>query len=287
MRTAEALGLSYRIIAKGLDFLELITNPRHGLGKNMNPCVDCKIYMMRKVRELMIEDDRSFLVTGEVLGQRPMSQRRDTFGRMEKLAGLGGRILRPLCAGHLPPTLPEEAGVIDRAKLLSISGRSRKVQMKEAAKRGIEDYPSPAGGCLLTDPGFSRKLAVLAQTKPGFHFGDVHLLKIGRHIRLGDRTRAVISRNEAETRAIVHLKPAGQWFLYPVNFIGPSAIIVGPSDEETRRSVAAMILRYGKKPEKSGEVRAERGAIAETYVVDQPFDDAAAPVDAVVAGGLL
>ena len=274
LRTAEEYNIPYRIITKGLDFLEILERPRHGFGKNANPCIDCKIYMMIKARQIMIEEDFSFLVTGEVLGQRPMSQRLDTFGPMEKQAGLAGRILRPLCAGKLKPTEPEIAGVVDRDRLWSIVGRNRKIQMEQAALRNIEDYPSPAGGCLLTDELFSAKLRHLMQIKPGYNYTDIHLLKLGRHIRLGDRTKVVVTRNETETNLLGHLKPAGTWYFTPGNFSGPDALLVGPSDAALRLQVAEIIVRYGKKPEEGPHlVEAGYGQRRETHQPQKPFED--------------
>ena len=275
IRTAERLALDYRVLAKGVDFLDLLADPKHGLGRNANPCVDCKIYMMKRARAIMIEEGHSFLVTGEVLGQRPMSQRLDTFALMERETGLRGRILRPLCAGRLKPTEMEEAGIVDRERLLSIMGRGRGAQIEEATRRGIEDYPSPAGGCLLTDPGFAKKVRHLLSIKERIDYTDVQLLKIGRHIRLSEKTKAIVSRNEPETIALPHYRTGGSWYLTPANFIGPDAVIVGPSDEALRLDAARILVRYGKKrPEGDYLVTATHGARTEELEPNGPYDDA-------------
>ena len=281
VRRAERLGFPVRVMAMGLDFLELLRQPAYGFGKNVNPCVDCKIHMMRRVRDLMIEEDRSFLVTGEVLGQRPMSQRRDTFPRMEADAGLPGRILRPLSAGVLTPTLPETAGVVDRSRLLSITGRSRKAQIVEVVKRGVADYPGSAGGCLLTDPIYAPKLRHLLESKARVDYTDVLLLRIGRHLRLGDRAKAVVSRNEDEGKLLGHLRHAGTWHLRPANFTGPDGLVVGPSDREARGRLAAILARYGKRPV------APPWRVTATYRDQEETLEAAAPFDDAVLRGML
>ena len=281
VRRAERLGLPFRVMATGLDFLELLRRPAHGFGKNINPCVDCKIHMMRRVRGLMIEEDRSFLVTGEVLGQRPMSQRRDTFPRMEQEAGLAGRILRPLSALVLPATRPEEAGVVDRSRLLGITGRSRATQIAEVVRRGVADYPGSAGGCLLTDPLYALKLRHLLASKDRVDYTDVLLLRVGRHVRLGEHTKAVVTRNEGEGKVLGHLRHAGTWYLRPANFTGPDALIVGPSDREDRRTVAEILARYGKRP------AVPPWRVGATFRDDEEVLDAVAPFDDARLRGML
>jgi tRNA U34 2-thiouridine synthase MnmA/TrmU len=274
VRAAERLGIPYRVMAMGLPFLELLRAPEFGFGKNINPCVDCKIHMMRRVRELMIEDDRSFLVTGEVLGQRPMSQRKDTFPRMEKAAGLVGRILRPLSARALPPTLPEEAGIVDRARLLAITGRSRRMQAAEMEKRGVTDYPGSAGGCLLTDPLYAPKLRHLLALKERIDYTDILLLRIGRHFRLGPGAKVVVTRNEAEGKLLGDLTRAGTWYFRPLNFKGPDALVVGLAELRERETVAAIVARYGKNAEGGVfVVNASHGGAEERHDVPVPFPD--------------
>lgn len=151
-KAVESLGIPLSVFNVSTEFLEIVKNPKHGYGSNMNPCIDCRIFMLKKAKALMEKSGASFLITGEVLGQRPMSQRRDAMRLTEKEAGLDGLILRPLSAKFLPVTIPEKEGWVNRESLLNFQGRSRKPQMELAAYFGIRDYPCPAGGCLLTDP---------------------------------------------------------------------------------------------------------------------------------------
>ena len=167
VKVSRALGIDLRIFDMGQEYIELVRRPAHGYGKNTNPCIDCKIFMLKKARAIMDELGAPFVVTGEVLGQRPMSQRRDTLQVIERDADMRGLIMRPLSAKLLPPTKAELAGQIDREKLLSISGRSRNVQLRLAERYGIRGYSAPAGGCLLTDKNFSAKLIDLCYCAPG------------------------------------------------------------------------------------------------------------------------
>ncbi len=195
-KAVETLGIPLRVFNVSEEYLNVVRNPKHGYGSNMNPCIDCRIFMLKKAKVYMEESGGSFIITGEVLGQRPMSQRRDAMRLIEKEAGLEGLILRPLSAQFLPITLPEREGWIDREKLLNIQGRSRKPQMKLAEQFNIRDYPCPAGGCLLTDPGFARRIRDLMEHQYDFSLNDVHLLKFGRHFRLSPKVKLVVGRNE-------------------------------------------------------------------------------------------
>lgn len=240
------LGIKINVLAKRLDFLDILRNPQHGFGKNMNPCIDCRIYMLKIAKRFLEDHNGHFLATGEVVGQRPMSQRMDVLQSIDGKAGCTGIVLRPLSAGLLPETIPEKNGWVDKNHLLSIRGRSRKEQMALAKNWGITDYPSPAGGCLLTDPGFAKRLRHLMNIKENFSFLDVHLLKVGRHLILGEKTKLVVSRNEDENGIINHLKKAGNLLLEPDDFPGPVSIIVGPYDADIIQKAAGITLRYGK-----------------------------------------
>ena len=173
----QQLGISLKVINSTQDFLKVVRNPAHGYGSNLNPCIDCRILMFRKAADYMRETGASFIVTGEVLGERPMSQRREAMNLIEKEAGLEGLIVRPLSAELLDPSMPEKEGWIDRKKLLAIRGRSRKPQIALAASYGLKDYPCPAGGCLLTDPIFAARMRDLMQHKPAFTVPDVSFSK--------------------------------------------------------------------------------------------------------------
>src|SRR4030043_1004028 len=174
-KAVETLGIPLKVFNVSEEYLNVVRNPKHGYGSNMNPCIDCRIFMLKKAKVYMEESGASFIITGEVLGQRPMSQRRDAMRLIEKEAGLEGLILRPLSAQFLPVTLPEKEIWINRETLLGIQGRSRKPQMKLADHYGIRDYPCPAGGCLLTDPQFANRMKDLMLYSPNFSLNDVHL----------------------------------------------------------------------------------------------------------------
>ncbi|MEO0278802.1 MAG: tRNA 4-thiouridine(8) synthase ThiI, partial [candidate division WOR-3 bacterium] len=189
------------IIDVSEEFLEVLLNPKYGYGCNLNPCIDCKIFFFKKAKEKMEELGAQFIISGEVLDQRPMSQRRETMIKIEKEAGVSNLVVRPLCGKLLPPTIPEKLGMIERDKLLAIRGRGRKVQFELAKKYNIKSIPTPAGGCLLTDPGFSARLLRLIEIvkKPSLH--EIKAIKIGRIFDLGE-TLLIVSRNEKEAEII-------------------------------------------------------------------------------------
>lgn len=234
---------------KGADYLKMLQSPVHGYGRNMNPCIDCRIFMLKKTAEFMKEVDASFVVTGEVLGQRPMSQHRKAMDLIEKESGLEGLILRPLSARHFPPTIPEREGVIDRERLLGVSGRSRKVQYKLAEEYGLKEFGCPAGGCLLTDPIFAAKLRDLFRFDPDCTMADAALLSIGRHFRLSETTKVVLGRNEGENEHLRAVATPGQLFLRPLSFTGPSGLIVGDTGDRHVSIAANLMASYAKSCE--------------------------------------
>ena len=245
-KAVETLGIPLRVFNVSEEYLNVVRNPKHGYGSNMNPCIDCRIFMLKKTKVYMEESGGSFIVTGEVLGQRPMSQRRDAMRLIEKEAGLEGLILRPLSAQFLPVTLPEREGWIDREKLLNIQGRSRKPQMRLAEQFNIRDYPCPAGGCLLTDPGFARRIRDLMDHQYDFSLNDVHLLKFGRHFRLSPKVKLVVGRNEEENQKIETFSQAGDILLKTVRYPGPVSLLRGEADETERERAASITARYSK-----------------------------------------
>jgi tRNA U34 2-thiouridine synthase MnmA/TrmU len=228
------------------EYLSVVKNPKHGYGSNMNPCIDCRIFMLRKAKAYMEESGASFIVTGEVLGQRPMSQRRDAMRLIEKEAGLEGFILRPLSAKFLPASIPENEGWIDREKLLKIQGRSRKPQIQLADHYGIRDYPCPAGGCLLTDPGFAKRMKDLLRYFPDFSLNDVHLLKVGRHFRLSSKLKLVVGRKEEENQKIRTFSEEKDILLKLFRFPGPLSLLRGEAEEREIEQAAAITARYSK-----------------------------------------
>ena len=226
------------------EFLRVVENPKHGYGRGMNLCLDCRILMLRKAREYMEEAGASFLITGEVLGQRPMSQYRAAMTLIEAESGLAGLVVRPLCAGLLEPSLPERRGWIDRDRLLSLSGRSRKPQMALAREVGIRGYPCPAGGCLLTDKEFAARLRDLLTHEGELSVREVSLLKVGRHCRLSDRTRLVVGRNEPENERMDGLIRDGDTVLEVGGVPGPTAVVRGSAGMRELEVAAAIAARY-------------------------------------------
>ncbi len=235
------------------EFIEIIQNPQHGYGKNLNPCVDCRILMLKKAKEYMEKIKADFVVTGEVLDQRPLSQRFEQLMQLEKEAELEGMVIRPLSGGLLPPTIPEQKGLIDRNVLLKIKGRSRRIALDLAQKMRISKFSSPSGGCLLTDPGFCRRLADLLRTQEEMDVRDIELLKIGRHFRLAPDTKLIVGRNETENTAIENLITSKDFFLYVPDTGSPNAILLG--NKKFIKLAAAITARYSdKKDEQSVEV---------------------------------
>ncbi len=243
-RVADEVSIPCKTVAVTDEFFQVIRNPKHGYGSGMNPCLDCRILMFSRARERMEEIGAAFVFTGEVLGQRPMSQHRRAMRIIDRESGLDGRLLRPLSARLLEPTIPEKEGLVDREKLLALQGRSRKPQMALAEEYGIADYPCPAGGCLLTDPGFARRMRDLVRFRPGFDLNDVNLLKVGRHFRLSPKARAVVGRNEGENRRLQILARRGD-FLFEVRGCGsPVTLLRGEASQEEIHLAAAITARY-------------------------------------------
>lgn len=266
----------------GREYLDMLVSPRYGYGKNANPCVDCRVFMMRKAKEIMEREGADFVFTGEVLGQRPKSQRRDTLRVVERDSGLDGRLLRPLSAKLLKPTIPEQEGLLDRSKLGDISGRSRHPQMAMAEALGIADWPQPAGGCcFLTDESFARKFFDVLRAREAageerrIEQDDVVLLSTGRHFRLSPKAKLVIGRSEVEN-ALLDNYVEGRARLEAQGVAGPVALVEGAPTWEERQLASRIVARYGKGkdlPQVEVEWREEGGA--ERYAV-APFDDEAA-----------
>jgi len=242
---ARALGAEVRTLDGTQADLALLHDPAHGFGKRMNPCIDCRMWTLRQARRLMEDEGAAFVFTGEVVGQRPMSQRRDTMRLLEKEAGLDDLLVRPLSAKCLSPTRPERDGILDRDRLCGFAGRSRKPQITLARELGITDYPTPAGGCLLTDPGFAHRLRTFMQHKNPTP-ADVELLKVGRHFRLPGGTWIVVGRHEQDNTRLEALAEPGDVRLEPAGIPGPTTIVRGPADDEAVAQAAAITLRYTK-----------------------------------------
>lgn len=227
--------------------LGFVRNPPHGTGKRANPCIDCRINQLRTAKRLMGKAGCDFIVTGEVLGQRPMSQRADAIRIIEKEAKTEGLVLRPLSARHLPETIPEKEGWVDRAQLEGFRGRTRRPQLDLAKELGIEGFTSPAGGCLLTDPGFSLRFRdYLDHSEGPPDPNDIDLLKQGRHFRLGPGVRAVIGRNEKDNQKILALARPGDVIINAAEGSSPDTLLRGDIDEEHIYKAAELTARYSK-----------------------------------------
>jgi tRNA-uridine 2-sulfurtransferase len=248
-QVAEEFDVPIRVIHKGMDYIKIVERPPHGHGSGMNPCIDCRIYMLRKVREMMPELDASFVITGEVLGQRPMSQQRHTIRLIERESGLADLILRPLSALHFEPTRPEREGIVDREKLLDMSGRTRKPQFALAAELGVKDYPCPAGGCLLTDKVIAARLRDLFTHQPDYTHSDLVLITMGRHFRLRPGVKAILGRTQEENERISGLAGPEQFLFSPQNFRGPTALAIGMLDDDDRRMISEIIAAFSQDHE--------------------------------------
>ncbi|MHC5055859.1 MAG: tRNA 4-thiouridine(8) synthase ThiI [Planctomycetota bacterium] len=226
---ADELGVPLVVRDATPAMLEFVPKPRFGWGRHLNPCIDCHSFQISVAKGMLEETGASFVVTGEVLGQRPMSQNRESLGRVAKASGMNGLLLRPLSALKLDPTTPEEKGWVDRSRLLGIGGRSRQEQNALAEKWRLEEYGAPAGGCLLTDPQFAWKLQDLlnwdySEGEP-LRANDVHLLKVGRHFRFESGARAVVGRNGAENAKVLTLARPGDWVLVAAAGSSPETLL--------------------------------------------------------------
>lgn len=247
-RSAEQLGIDVRVFASGDDYLEVIKHPKFGRGSGMNPCLDCRIYTFSRAGEYMRESGADFLATGEVLGQRPMSQRRQAMETIDRESGFAGFILRPLSAQLMPPTIPEQEGLVNRDELKALQGRRRQPQMEMADELGIKDYLCAAGGCLLTDQDFSIRLRDLFEYEPDCKMSDARLLRYGRHFRLFSGAKVVVGRNESENDAIERSTQTGDVFLtpYPHSVPGPSVLCRGAAGDDDVMVAAGLLATYLK-----------------------------------------
>jgi tRNA-specific 2-thiouridylase len=246
--SAEQLGIKLHIIDIIEEYKQVLLNPKHGYGANMNPCLDCKIFMVGKAKEWAIENGFDFIITGEVIGQRPMSQRKDTMPVISAESGADDLLLRPLCAQNLPETKPEREGWVNRAELHGFSGRTRKPQMALAEKFGFDDYAQPAGGCcFLTDKSYSVKLTDLwaSRGKRDYELDDIMLLKVGRHIRPKPGFKLIIAREEGENNFLQGYKK--QFItLMTMSHKGPLTLLDGEASEEDLRLAAQIVARFSQ-----------------------------------------
>ena len=249
LKSADQLRVPLEIIDISEDYYRIVLNPKFGYGRNINPCIDCRIFMLQKAKEIMEREGYHFVITGEVLYQRPMSQTPDRLRLIEKEAGLEGYILRPLSAKRLPPTIPEVKGWVDRNKLYGIMGRGRKVQMELARKFGIKEYEQPAGGCCyLTDKNYAFRFKEAFSTEGHVTKDDLVLFSVGRHIRLPSGVKMIVARNEGEVNFLKGFRNRYN-YAFRKDGKGTFALIKGDPPEEDLRIIADIIARYSKREE--------------------------------------
>ena len=275
---AETLGIKLHIVDVIEPYKDVLLNPKHGYGANMNPCLDCKCFMVAKALEWMKEHNFDFIITGEVIGQRPMSQRKDTMPVVQRESEAGDLLVRPLCAKHLPPTLPEQEGWIDREGMMDFSGRTRKPQMALAKKFGFKDYATPAGGCcFLTDEVYSRKLVDLwsARNDRDYELDDLMLLKVGRHIRPQENFKLIVGREEGENKFLEGYRK--QFIsMHCVSHTGPLVLIDGKLSDDDINLAARIAARFGGGRDAEIvdiEVRLLDGTLKTVSVTPMPADD--------------
>jgi tRNA-uridine 2-sulfurtransferase len=276
-KAAEQLNVPLKVIDISEEYLDIIKKPKYGYGSGINPCLDCRIFTLKKAKEYMEEAGASFIFTGEVLGQRPMSQRRQAMNIIERDSGLQGYLVRPLSAKFFPPTLPEEKGILDRNMFLAISGRSRKPQILMAEKFNIKDYPCSAGGCLLTVKDFANRMRDLMEHDPDFKLADVNLLKYGRHFRVSARVKLVVGRNELENNKIAALKRQDDVLFHAQEPLGPVSLLRGASEGEFISEAAAITASYALGRGNDGEVKIRYFGYyggGDKYLKTGPFEDA-------------
>ncbi len=271
---ADRIGIELKVVEAGEDYLEMLKNPVYGYGKNLNPCIDCKAYMLKKLKE--VAEEGALLATGEVLGQRPMSQRRDAFNAIEKLAGLKRQVLRPLSGKLLPSTVYEERGIVDREKLLDLKGRSRKryPEILKELRFNEGELPTPAGGCLLTEPSFARKVKDLMEHDE-LSWENVKLLKIGRHFRVNG-CKLIVGRNREENRRIREVAKENDYLITVPGIPSPTALLRCKEEpsEGVLRKAGGIVARYSDaKNEKEVKVAVFRGGKLLTELTVQPIFD--------------
>lgn len=259
-KSASKIGLELKIVDFSQKHLDLVKSPKHGYGKGANPCIDCHTLMLKRAKQIMDQKDFDFVATGEVLGERPMSQNKKALEIVKRESSLDGYLLRPLSAKLLKKTIPEKEGLVDRDKLLDISGRSRKRQMKLAEKYGIKEYPTPAGGCLLCEVEFGKKMHQLMEKNPDFEGNDVKLLKVGRHFwaQSQPKVKIVVGREEEENKRIKDLAQKKDILIEMKNYPGPQTLVRNYSSEkissETLSQARSLTKYYSTKSRSKKDV---------------------------------
>ena len=251
--SARSIDLPFKVVDITKRHLEVVKDPKHGYGGNMNPCIDCHALMFRIAGEMLESEEAAFIFSGEVMGQRPMSQNKKALALVARESGLNGLLLRPLSAKCLPPTIPETNAWVIRENLKGFQGRSRKPQMKMAADLKMNDYPSPAGGCLLTEKGFSRRLRDLLTSNPDVIVNQLEALKLGRHFRLNEHVKIVVGRNKRENEKLKALAVKGDMILNTTSVPGPAVLLTGNLLSDSVEQAIQITLSYSDARE--GEVQ--------------------------------
>ena len=286
---AEKFGFKVKLSHLADKFIEIVKKPEHGHGRNMNPCIDCRILMLKEAGEFMRMTGADFLITGEVLGQRPMSQRKETFPLIDKASGMAGYVLRPLSAKLLKPTVAETSGLIDRESLYNFSGRSRKPQMKLAEEFGLDDYPNPAGGCLLTEPNYAWRLKELLTFTPNPTLRELGLLRLGRHFRPSAQSpvKIIAGRDKGENNELEKLIGPNDIYMRAEDHKSPIVLITGADnyDKELIDLAASICARYsdsknqpsvkiiifsGEKPAASVDAAPAKDALLDALRIQKP-----------------
>lgn len=246
---ADEMGIKLKTVYFGEEYLRMLKDPKHGYGSGMNPCIDCRQMMYGAAKEHMEKTGADFIITGEVLFQRPMSQNNRALHIIENETGLEGKVLRPLSAKHLPPTDAEKSGLIKRENMGDIKGRSRKGQLAMAKHFGVQEPPNAAGGCLLTDPAFSKRIEDAMEHAHDIpSINDIELLKVGRHFRLTQDAKLVVGRNKEENEVMLALAEDADVVIEAKDYVGPTCILRGKSDESVVATAASITLRYSDAP---------------------------------------
>jgi tRNA-uridine 2-sulfurtransferase len=266
---AKQLKVPLKVVAAGNDYLRMLRKPKHGYGRNMNPCIDCRIFLFKRAKKYAKETGADFIFTGEVLDERPMSQHYPAMMLIEKEAGLKGKIVRPLSAKLLPETAVEKKGLVDRSKLMDIEGRSRKPQFKLAEEYNIKDFPCPAGGCLLTYEEYAKKIRDLFTHKKRVSMSDIALLRIGRHFRLA-KNKFVVGRDEAENKLLIARKTKNEYYFELPDIVGPITILQGPKTKSAIETAAKLTAFYSDAKAAEVKVNFGREALNKSIVVVVP-----------------
>jgi tRNA U34 2-thiouridine synthase MnmA/TrmU len=269
VEVAEKLNVPLKMISVGEEYLRMVRKPRFGYGKNMNPCIDCRIFMLKKAKKWGEETAASFIFTGEVVGQRPMSQHLQTLGIIEREAGLEGKIVRPLSGKLLLPTEAEKKGLIRRDRLFDIEGRARKPQLRLAKELKVTDYSCPGGGCLLTYREFACKLKDLFEHKKRVSLSDVQLLKLGRHFRFG-MNKLIVGRKEAENKLLSRLKMASDYCFEAQETGSPITLLQGPKTREAIEKAALLTAYYSDKKQGNVTVKYGKDEMKRSVIIHAP-----------------